>query len=215
MPGYDTFIRDHTRLQSVPLVPGLRVYQCPAVFPLWQAVEALTGAVPGEPPWWAIPWAGGVALAWYLEGHPELCRDAVVLDFACGGGLAGLVAARHGARRVILGEIDPIARVACRLNAEANGLEVHISEADLLAGPPVVADLVLAGDIFYNGNIAARVRPWLAAHVAAGSTVLIGDPGRKYLPVAGMELLGEVEVPASLDWEDRVSMIGRVHRFRG
>lgn len=214
MPGYDTFIQARTQLAPAPLVPALLVYQTARVFELWEAQEALTGAVPGEPPWWAVPWAGGVALAWYLDRHPELCRGATVLDFACGNGLAGLVAARRGASRVVLAEIDPIARAAARLNAAANGLKVEVPDADLLAGPASGFSLVLAGDIFYHQHISGRVRPWLAAHAAQGAAVLIGDPGRKYLPAHGLETLGEVEVPASLDWESSATLRGRVHRYR-
>lgn len=213
MIDVESFIQSNTTARPVPLVGGLNMLGVDALVPLWEASEAWAGRSGLEPPYWAVPWAGGLALAWHLERHPELVAGRRVIDFACGSGLVGLMAARLGARSVQLAEIDPLAQAACRLNAALNGLEVEVAERDLLGEPLGEADVVLAGDVFYAQQMSALVLPWLRAHAAAGRLVLVGDPGRKYLPRAGMEPVGEVLVPVSRDWEASEARWTRILRL--
>jgi len=211
---YLRFVEANTRIAPAPLVQGLRLHTALELVPLWEASELALGRRNVDPPYWAITWAGGLALALYLERHPELVRDRSVIDFACGSGLVGLVAGRLGARSVLLAEIDPLARAAARLNAALNALEVRVAEGDLLGGDGLVeADVVLAGDVFYAARMSAMVLPWLRAHARAGRLVLVGDPGRAYLPASGLEPLFEVEVPTSREWESRDARLTRVLRL--
>ncbi len=53
---------------------------------------------------------------------------------------------------------------------------------------------MLAGDICYERDLAARVADWLAGLARRGATVLIGDPGRSYLPRERLEALATYEV---------------------
>lgn len=217
MNKLEQFVALHAPPRPLPsvhgLVHGLVAHGVDALVPLWEATEAEVGREGLDPPFWAVPWAGGLALAWHLEREPALVEGRRVLDFACGGGLVGLVAARLGAASVTLAEIDPFARAACRLNAALNGLSVAVPEQDLLACPLTEADVVLAGDVFYAAAMSARVLPWLRAHAAAGALVLVGDPGRNYLPSQGLTPLSEVEVPASRDWEATATRRTRVLRL--
>jgi predicted nicotinamide N-methyase len=64
------------------------------------------------------------------------------------------------------------------------------------------ADLILAGDICYEQPLADAVMAWLAAACAAGTRVLIGDPGRSYFPKSGLIQLAEYQVPTTRELED-------------
>ena len=61
---------------------------------------------------------------------------------------------------------------------------------------------MLAGDIFYQSDIAERVLAFLAGRAAAGALVLIGDPGRSYLPKDRLVQLATYGVPVTRELED-------------
>ena len=135
--------------------------------------------------------------------HPELVRGKAVLDFASGSGIVGIAAAKAGAARVLAADIDPFCGAALSLNADANGVTVDATDADLLDSPPPAwADVILAGDICYEKPLAERVMAWLGAARTAGATVLIGDPGRSYFPRHGLTKLAEYQVPTTRELED-------------
>lgn len=140
------------------------------------------------PPYWAYAWAGGAALALYLQDHPELVRKRTVLDFGAGSGLVGIAAAKAGGV-VTAFEPDAVGQVAARLNAEANGVNMSVS------AEATEAEIVLAGDVFYDAKVAAETLPILRALASTSAQVLIGDPFRETLPVDALELVAEYHVP--------------------
>ena len=183
----EAFIRARFVLESLPFRPDIALY-------LPTPQSGLIGFLDAEghaqtPPYWAYAWAGGAALALYLRDHPERVAGRSVLDFGAGSGLVGIAAAKAGARQVMAFEPDPLGRIAAAINAEANGVELDEGTAQ---SP---ADVVLAGDVFYNADVAARTLPALRAHAQRGATVLVGDPFRRHLPLSALELLAEYEVP--------------------
>jgi predicted nicotinamide N-methyase len=62
--------------------------------------------------------------------------------------------------------------------------------------------MVLAGDVFYDKAMADAVLPFLDTHAAAGATVLVGDPGRSYLPRPRLTQLAVHEVAVTRALED-------------
>jgi predicted nicotinamide N-methyase len=183
------FIRANTAVAAAPLTPEIRLWLASEVVPLWEAGEAELAATGLPPPYWAFAWAGGQALARYLLDHPDRVAGKRVLDFAAGCGLPAIAAARAGAAAVTASEIDPFAAAAIRLNAALNGAQVDVVEADVIDAGGADWDLVLAGDVFYERDLAARIEPWLRRLAGRGVTVLVGDPGRAFLPKAGLERL--------------------------
>ena len=169
----DRFIRDSLRLEPAPGFPEFRLY---AAHP-GSRLSRLEAA--GAAPYWAYPWSGGAALARHILTHPKLVAGRRVLDFGCGGGIVGIAAARSGATSVHALDIDPFARAAARLNAEANGVALHPIGPD---DPWPEIDLLLAGDVFYDARSAERNLPILDACLASGTDILVGDPGRPDLP---------------------------------
>nr|WP_092620270.1 50S ribosomal protein L11 methyltransferase [Roseospirillum parvum] len=195
------FIRAQTRLGSAPLVPEIRLHLADRALELWQASEDALAEKGLPPPYWAFAWAGGQALARFVLDHPRVVAGRRVLDLGCGGGLVALAAARAGAGRVTGADIDPFARLALDLNAEANRLSV-VGLDDAL-GASSDWDLILAADICYERPTAERLTAWLGARVAQGARVLLADPGRAYLPKTGLKALAAYDVPTDLDLEDR------------
>src|SRR5262245_62025798 len=126
-----------------------------------------------EPPYWAHLWSGALVLA---AAVPPGARTAI--ELGCGLGLPGLVAARRGARVVLLDRI-PAALAFARASAAANGLAVHAVAGDATA-PPVRArfDLVLAAELLYDREAFAPLARTLAALVAPRGRVLVADAGR-------------------------------------
>lgn len=198
-PG--AFIRAHTRLQLVAHAPELALHLADDSSALWRLGEAELAALGVVDPYWAFAWAGGQALARHVLDHPALVAGARVLDFATGSGLAAIAAARAGAAAVSGADIDPLAIAALRLNAAANAVAVEAICADLI-GRDQGWDVVLAGDVCYERDLAARVIDWLDTLARRGARVLIGDPGRAYLPRRRLTKLAEYEVPVARELED-------------
>jgi predicted nicotinamide N-methyase len=172
---------DRLRLVEAPLAPEVRLHLAEDAILWWARMEAQTGAVLTAP-FWATAWPGGQALARYLLDRPEAVAGRRVLDVASGSGLVAIAAGLAGAAPVTANDIDPYALAAITLNARANGVTVSTCPGDLLDGDGGDADVVLAGDVFYNQAIAKRMWPFLHRAAARGAHVLVGDPGRGHLP---------------------------------
>jgi predicted nicotinamide N-methyase len=158
-------------------------------------VETEAEGVEQPPPFWAFAWAGGQALARYVLDHPDLVSGRSVLDLATGSGLVAVAAALRGAGPVTANDIDPLSLAAAALNAEANSVRVETVEEDLLDGPPDAYRVILAGDVFYSREMASRVLPFLRRATNAGCLVLVGDPGRAYLPAEGLVERATYDIP--------------------
>jgi predicted nicotinamide N-methyase len=142
-------------------------------------------------PYWAYYWLGGLALARFVLDRPEVVAGRRVLDLGCGSGLVAIAAAKAGAAQVLAADVDRYAVAATALNAAANGVAVETMQGDLTDGPVPEVDLILAGDVFYDPEPAARVEPFLARCREAGVEVLVGDPRRAPLPVERLRVLAE------------------------
>jgi len=181
--------------------------------PIWKKTEEELGEMGLPPPFWAFAWAGGQALARHILDQPDLVRARHVLDFASGSGLVAIVAARAGAARVEASEIDPFACAAIGLNAEANGVEVTVRAGDLI-GRDDGWDVVFAGDVSYERDMAQAVTDWLETLAKRGAQVLIGDPGRTYLARDRLERVAEYKVPVTRELEDAEIKNTGAYRFR-
>jgi len=195
------FILDNTRFLPVPHAPEIGLHVADEVTPLWQKTEDELGRMGLPPPFWAFAWAGGQALARYILDNPAIVAGRRVLDFASGSGLVAIAAAKAGAAFVLAADIDDFAREAMRINAAANGVALEIAKEDVLGRYDHAVDVILAGDIFYDRDIAARVLSWLQGWQARGARAFVGDPGRSYLPKEALSLLATYEVPVSRELE--------------
>jgi predicted nicotinamide N-methyase len=205
------FILDHTTAGRAPIVPEIELRIGGESMPLWEAAALadMRPAVP--PPYWAWPWPGGQAIARYVLDMPLLVRGRRVLDAGAGGGIVAIAAARAGAAHVTANDIEPYAIEAARLNAAANTASIEL-DADDLVDRDDGWDVVLAGDVWYEAELADRMTPWLRALAARGATVLTGDLGRAYLPSDGLAELARYLVPTLVDLEDTDAKEARVLR---
>nr|WP_279577232.1 50S ribosomal protein L11 methyltransferase [Pseudomonas sp. LA21] len=122
-----------------------------------------------DPPYWCFCWASGLVLAHWLAEKPEWVRGKRVLDFGAGSGIAAIAAAKAGAAEVVACDLDPLALLACRANAELNGVELSYSddffkEADRF-------DLIIVADVLYDrANL-----PLLDEFLSRGREALVAD----------------------------------------
>lgn len=151
-----------------------------------------------------------------------------MLDLASGSGLVAIAAAAAGAAPVTPSETDPLAVAAIALNARVNRVRLEPVLGDLLdvpgpadagpadAGPAdaVPADVVLAGDAFYDRAMASLMLPFLERARRDGALVLVGDPGRAYLPRDRFEQVATYDVPVERVIEDTEIKPSTVWRLR-
>jgi predicted nicotinamide N-methyase len=199
-PG--AFILAQTVIAAPPLTPEIKLHLATEITPIWEATEENLTQMNLPPPYWAFAWAGGQALTRFLIDHPDWVKGKRVLDFAAGSGLSAIGAAKAGAASVQAAEIDDYAIAAIALNARINNAAIELVREDLVGVEPRW-DVVLAGDVCYERPMAERVIAWFRALAGRGVAVLMGDPGRAYLPQSGLVELARYQVPTSLELEDR------------
>ena len=137
-----------------------------------------------------------------------------MLDMATGSGLVAIAAAKAGAVSVTATEIDSFAMRAAEMNAKLNQVSLKLVQDDLLLAPPPPVDLICVGDLFYEKHLAERCLSWLQKAQAGGTLVLIGDPGRSYLPQDLLEKVAAYNVPVTRDLEDAEIKRSAVWRLR-
>ncbi len=206
------FIRRETRIKPVPHAEEIRLHVADEAMALWQKTEDDLGALGLAPPFWAFAWAGGQGLARYLLDTPDLVRGKRVVDFACGSGLVGIAAMMAGAASCHAVDIDPFAAAATRMNAALNNVALSIETGDITQGAVPQADLVICGDVFYDKHMADAVLAFLDRLLVDGIDVLVGDPGRSYLPRSRLTELAVYSVPVVGALED--SEIKRTFVYR-
>lgn len=203
----------HTVEATPWLCPELPMRLITHECPLWYRSEDDVHAMGWDTPYWAFAWPGGQSLARHLLDHPTLVRDRTVVDFGGGGGVEALAALRAGARHVTLTDLDPVALVAAALNADRNGVALDLRGDDVL-GTPLEADVLLAGDMFYDAEFAARALAWMRMLAARGVLVLLGDPNRGNVPDDAVETLAMYEAPFGTDVRGNDLRATRVARVK-
>ena len=207
MPDVEHYIAvfASTRLLPVPLVPEVMLHVAENAYEVWEITRLGSHSNDAETavPYWSFPWAGGQALARHLLDHPDRARDRRVLDLAAGSGLVAIAAMKAGAASAVANDVDSFAAAAQELNARANHTSVEIAQRDLLdeTVTPDQFDLVVAGDVCYERDLAERLDAFLRRAKRNGVDVLLADPGRTYLPREGLEPVATYDVPTSLQIE--------------
>ncbi|HAC59200.1 MAG TPA: nicotinamide N-methylase [Rhodobiaceae bacterium] len=196
------FIRGNTALHKPPLIPEISLHLASEIVPIWQMTEEELEKSGLPPPFWAFAWAGGQALSRYILDNPAVVSGKSVLDFGSGSGLIGIAAAKSGGKPVLSADIDLFALEAIKLNASSNGVEIEATAEDLVGVENRGWEVILVGDMCYERPLAERIEAWLRRLAAEGVEVLIGDPGRTYLPKSGLEKLVSYAVKTTRELED-------------
>ena len=197
------FIKENTRPSGTPLLGDqIKLYLASHDLPLWQQGEEELESLGLGIPFWAFAWAGGQALAQYILDNPHLVTSKRVLDFASGCGLQAIAAKHAGAQEVLAVDIDPFAISATELNADLNRVDIKTSTQNFIGEPNLGWDIILAGDVCYEGPMAQEITHWFQDLSRQGTRVLIGDPGRTYLPKTGLNRIISYSVQTSSSLED-------------
>jgi len=196
------FILENLRLEPAPGLPEIQLYRAHA--------GSRLSRLDDTPPYWAYHWAGGTVLARYILDHPESVCGKRVIDLGAGSGVVGIAAMKAGAKEVTAIDIDPYAAAATLLNAQANGVEVTTMTGEIHTPPDT--DLILGGDVFYDYVLAVKMAALFTDCMRADIEVLVGDMGRKPLPIDLLEPLAAYEVP---DFGQPQLLKARVFKFKG
>jgi predicted nicotinamide N-methyase len=202
-------VSDWTAPGTEPLVGEVTLLLADDIHRTWSRTDE------EAPPFWAFAWAGGQALARHVLDHPDVVAGRRVLDLASGSGIVAIAAALAGAAHVVASDSDARARVATRRNAALNGVTLDVV-GDLVgaeADADLDVDVVLAGDVFYEQPMARLMLGFLDEAAGVGVDVLVGDPGREYLPRRRVTPLATYDVPGTGDLEGRAVTPTTVHRF--
>ncbi|MEM9105619.1 MAG: methyltransferase [Pseudomonadota bacterium] len=206
------FIARNTDVAAPPHVPEITLHLAGEAHELWQKTEEELDAIGLPPPYWAFAWAGGQGLARYILDNPDTVSGKSVLDFACGSGLVAIAASKAGAAAVTACDIDPWAAMATAMNAAQNQM-VLAMRSDPIIGTDDGWQVVLAGDVFYDQDLAKQLLPWFHDLRQRGADVLVGDPGRAYRPRDALSELAVYEVPVTRALEDSEIKKTTVWRF--
>ena len=90
-----------------------------------------------------------------------------VLDVGCGSGILGISAAKLGAKRCYLSDLDPIAVESAEHNCALNNVEdiTRVTLSDLLTDSSVEADVILAN---ITAEILCLLAPSVPSHLRSG-----------------------------------------------
>lgn len=205
-------LRAHAFVGELPGT-GLRAYQAPDVFALWEAWERALGVSLSEAPFWATVWPAAWATARWLSEDPTPVRGKRVLELGCGGAVASIAAARAGARQVVANDIDAAALVVAQLNAQLNQVTVQLDNTNRAqTGSFGEAQTVLVADMFYERQVSAVLVQHLARFVEQGGEVWVADGGRPFAPQRG-HLAHCEELPVNLGLEGARSRTVRIWRW--
>jgi predicted nicotinamide N-methyase len=210
----ERLLAEHAPLRPAPLCPDILVHHASSLVEVWEAAERLAG-VPLPAPFWAYAWPGGSALARVILDSPDLVRGAAVLDFGGGGGVSSLAAAKAGAARATVNDIDAWALLTARIAAAAQSLVIDTLHGDLCSEPGLADpyEVVLCSDLAYERSQTPRQRRVLERCARRGATVLVADAGRAYFEDRGMTLLAEYDVDVPQDLEGVAVRRARVYRM--
>jgi predicted nicotinamide N-methyase len=207
------FLDRYAPFSPVPYCPELHAFHARSLVEVWESAEKLAGGILPSP-FWAYPWAAGVALARVILDDASLVHGRRVIDIGAGGGVASLAAAHASAARVVANDLDEWALATTRLAAARQGLDVETLHADLTRDLKQIDgfDVVVCGDLLYEQAEAGFQMKLLRHAAARGATVLAADAGRTYFVPDGMELIREIEMRVPRDLEGVDVRVARVYR---
>lgn len=137
----------------------------------------------------AAVWSAGLFLASTIAGEPELCRGKSVVEVGCGTGLCGILAARVGARRVVLTDSAPSVLARAGRNVQLNRV-VGATTRPLLWGSVLddemrgAFDVVLASDVLYFSSGWRPLAQTAYELLAPGGSLVLVEAGHESLSAA-------------------------------
>ena len=101
-----------------------------------------------------------------------LTPDSVCIDVGCGSGILGISAVKLGAKKAYLTDIDEIAVISSKHNAELNGVaeKTVVAHSNLLDDTEIVADIMMAN---ITGEILKMLAPSIPKNLKADGVLIL------------------------------------------
>lgn len=192
----DLYFSQYATSSPDPFCPEILTWNLRDLHSFW--IKTSHNQNESDIPYWSIVWPGGRALARYILDHPDTVKNKTVLDFASGSGIVGVGAILAGAKSIHFVDISPEAIAMTRKTLELNGLDPDSAAFSFVTSPdqPFTGfDVILAGDIFYEEELAKQSLTKLKEVAARGTICIVGDPGRNHRPDRGFNRLKTYRVP--------------------
>ena len=127
----------------------------------------------------------------FLHDHPEFFEGKRVLDMGCGSGALGIIMAKHGARKVVLADIDENCCANTRENVRRFRVGAHceIIQSDLFDKVPGKFDLIVFAHPYFGAP------PVLPAIPVTRGMLDDGQLIAKFLDTAKAHLAGPILMP--------------------
>jgi ETFB lysine methyltransferase len=147
---------------------------------LVETVDPATFAQDERLPYWSDLWSSSIALARWCEESPWI-GGKTFLELGCGVGLAGLAAARAGARVTMTDyELDALAFAACNARRNLKGPLPNIELMDWRKPGGIGRYDVIAGaDIIYERRNFEPLLSLLQSALHPDGVVMLTDPDRR------------------------------------
>lgn len=171
------------RQQQLPDSGGMSLWLLQQDYPQQQLTLEQAQVILNEPSYWCFCWASGQVLAQYLMLNQHLVKNKVVLDLGSGCGVVAIAAAKAGAKKVIACDIDPIALLASRMNADSNCVLLEYLD-DLYCLEQKVDVLTVADVLYDRSNM-----PLLQHATKVAKQVLLADSRVKNFTEPGYEYI--------------------------
>ena len=201
----------HLHWSQVPGCSGFHLWLSDDFEATWRWCERRLGCTGLAPPYWAAAWPGGQAIARFIGENPGLVAGRRLMDLGCGSGLCAVAAALAGAARVQAVDTDPLACEIAAVNASENGLSLDVVCADPTLMGETDAEVILAGDLWYERFVAQRISGWLQGQARRGAYVLMGDMGRAFFPRRRLKLLASYPIADHQGLEQASQVSGSVY----
>jgi predicted nicotinamide N-methyase len=203
-------------VRNLPLCPEINLFLLEEDYPKEPVSRFEFNANIASPPYWAFCWASGQALARFILDNRALLQDKKVLDFGAGSGVAGIAAAKAGARAVVACDSDPEARKAIQANADLNQVAITTVGEIVFSDQDFDFDVVIAGDVCYDRkNIF-----WLSS-LASRCFILLADsrvkrfPEDVFMPVARFKVKTVPDIFESEEFNDIIIYYSHLKDYSG
>ena len=203
-------------VRNLTLCPEINLFLLEEDYPKEPVSRFEFNANIASPPYWAFCWASGQALARFILDNRALVLDKKVLDFGAGSGVAGIAAAKAGARTVVACDIDPEARKAIQANADLNQVGVTTVGEVVFSDQDFDFAVVIAGDVCYD----RKNTSWLSS-LASKCLILLADsrvkrfPEDLFMPVACFKVKTVPDIFESEEFNDIIIYHSHVKDYSG
>lgn len=160
----------------------------------------------GPFPYWVRLWPSAIALAGFIQQHPQYVKDRSVAELAAGLGLPSLVSATI-AQVVWCSDLAAEAAAVAQQSADWHGF-TNFETAACHWGqipPHIQPDVLLLSDVNYEPEVFTQLRLAMEAFLKKGTVILLATPQRLLAKPFIIELL-----PYALETEEIKVVSGKV-----